>query len=449
MDQLLVKDEQNMKKIIEPSRQIPVVAEVEVLVAGAGPAGIGAALAAARAGAKTMLVEQFNAPGGMATSGMMSHWSGSRESPLMHEIVDRMAKNATLPLDKQKLSDIDQKWAIAHESQKTALFQMLDEAGVRLQLYTVVSDAICEGNCVQGVITESKSGREAILAQVTIDATGDGDVAARAGAEFQLGREGDQGCQPVTLMFRIAGVDYTRAIFPGSFESYMNIPKGEVQALGKKHLPYPAGHVLLYPTRFPGEVCVNMTNVTDIDGTDVRQLSQAEFICRQQIEAIIAFLREFVPGYEKCYLLAVAGNIGVRETRHFKGLYTLTAEDITEATVFPDWISTRNYFNFDIHSLTGPGLDEHGAQKEFRAKGSYSIPYRACVPEKIDGLLLSGRNISGTHKAHSNFRVMGICASIGQGVGIAAALAVKHQVQPREVDVAEVQRLLSASGVKP
>jgi hypothetical protein len=263
-----------------------------------------------------MLVEQFNAPGGTATTGLMSHWSGSQESPLMNDIVDRMAKSPSLPLETQALPEHDLKWSIAHECQKAVLFQMLKEAGVTVQLYTMVTDSITENNSVRGVITESKSGREAIRAQVTIDATGDGDVAARAGAEYSLGREGDHGCQPVTLMFRIGGVDYANAVFPPSFESYMNIPKGEIQALGKQHLPHPAGHVLLYRSRLPGEVCVNMTNVTGIDGTDVRQLTKAEFICREQIDAIIQFLREFVPGYQKCYLVAVAGCIGVFQFRH-------------------------------------------------------------------------------------------------------------------------------------
>ncbi|MGI5924793.1 MAG: FAD-dependent oxidoreductase [Lentisphaeria bacterium] len=438
-----------MKTITEPSRTLPVVAEPEVLVAGAGPAGIGAALAAARAGAKTMLLEKTNAIGGMATSGMMSHWSGARQTPLMLEVIERMRQSKSLPLEFNPLPESDSKWCISHECQKTTLGQMMCEAGVTVQLHTTVADVIMDGNRIQGVITESKSGREAILAQVTIDATGDGDVAARAGAEYILGREEDNACQPVTLMFRIGGVDYSRAVFPGSFESYMDIPKGEIQALGKQHLPHPAGHVLLYRTRLPGEVCVNMTNVTNIDGTDVRQLTKAEFICREQMDAIVEFLREFVPGYERCYLVAAADNVGVRETRHFKGVTTITPEDIVEARVFPDWIATKNYFNFDIHSVVGPGLDKNGAQREFRAKGSYTIPYGACVPEKIDGLLLSGRNISGTHKAHSNFRVMGICLGIGQGVGIAAATAVRQGVLPRHVDVAEVQRQLRAVGVTP
>lgn len=154
------------------------------------------------------------------------------------------------------------------------------------------------------------------------------------------------------------------------------------------------------------------------------------------------------PGYEKCYPVTSAQMMGVRETRHFKGLYTMTPEDIVEARVFDDWIATRNMFNFDIHNVEGSGLDKNGAQHNFHAKGGYTIPYRACVPVKIDGLLLAGRDISGTHKAHSNYRVMPICINMGQGVGIAAALAARDGIQPRSVNVAEVQKILTENGVQ-
>ncbi len=433
----------------EPPRSVPVVADVDVLVAGGGPAGVGAALAAARTGAKTMVVERFNNLGGMATAGMMSHWSGARSLPLLDEIMAETRKMASLPLEFNEIDPFTRDRGCSHEAIKTALLRMMAASHVQVQLNTLVVGAMMEGNRVAGVVTESKSGREAIRAKVVVDATGDGDVAAFAGAEYLQGREGDRQCQPVTEMFRIAGVDYARAIFPPGFESLVNVPLGEIQAFGKANLPFPAGHVLLYRCWIPGEVCVNMTNVIDIDGTDVRDLTKAEFVCREQIEAIVPFLRKYAPGYERCYLVAAAENVGVRETRHFKGVYTLTAEDVVEARVFDDWISTRNFFNFDIHSIVGPGLDKNGAQKHFRSKGVYTIPYRACVPAATDGLLLSGRNISGTHKAPSNYRVMGICMSIGQGVGVAAALAAKHGVAPRDVDVSELQGILRARGVEP
>ena len=446
-----------MEYYIEQSKKIPVVASVDVLVAGGGPAGVGAALAAAREGAQVMLIEKSGCLGGMATAGMMSHWSGNSTNPLQIEIARRMHSMTSLPPLMNAgpygcggqmttvLPDTDLR--CCHEVLKTALQEMLLEAGVRIQLHTMAVSAIMDGRTVRGVVTESKSGREAIRSKVVVDATGDGDVAAFAGAEFLLGREDDNGCQPVTTMFMIGGVDYSKAIFPCGFESFVDIPKGEVQALGKSHLPAPAGHVLLYRNPLPGQVCVNMTNVIGVDGTNVRDLTRAEIECRRQMEAIVCFLREYVPGYEKCYLASSADYVGVRETRHFKGVYTLTAEDIVEAKVFDDWITTRNYFNFDIHSLKGSGLDENGAQRQFKAKGAYSIPYRACVPKEIDGLLLSGRNISGTHKAHSNYRVMGICLAIGQGVGTAAAIAVQDGVRPRDVSVSKVQASLLAAGV--
>ena len=147
-------------------------------------------------------------------------------------------------------------------------------------------------------------------------------------------------------------------------------------------------------------------------------------------------------------LTASGEMVGIRETRHFKGVLTLTPEDIVEATVFEDWIATKNFFNFDIHNIKGAGLDKNGAQRDFQSKGYYTIPYRACVPEKIDGLLLSGRNISGTHKAHSNYRVMGICLNIGVGVGTAAAVAIRNNTELRDVNIREVQQILLDNGTE-
>ena len=435
-----------MKTYTEPSRSLPVAAEVDVLVCGAGPAGIGAALGAARAGCRNvLLLEAGNAVGGVSTSGMMSHWTGSTESPLMEEVCRLQSENVLLPESERGKPD----HYICHEALKNAYLRLLDEAGVQVRLYTQVADAIVADGRVRGVITESKSGREAVFAKVVVDATGDGDVAARAGAAFDMGREGDGVCQPVTLMFRLGGVDTERCIAPGSFETTVEVPAGEIQALAREHLPSPAGHVLLYRQHLPGEMCVNMTNVTNIDGTDAAALSRAELECRRQMEAIVAFLRRYAPGYEHCYVIASASQIGVRETRHFRTLHTMTEEDIVEARHFDDWIATRNHFNFDIHNTKGAGLDANGAQKHFHARGKYTIPYRSCVPETLDGLLLAGRNIGGTHKAHSNFRVMPICLNVGQGAGIAAAIASARGLAPRDVSAADIQAELRRQGVEP
>ena len=337
---------------------------------------------------------------------------------------------------------------INHEKLKLVLMDMLQEAGVTVQLHTTVAGAIKEGNRLTGVITESKSGREVFLGKVFVDATGDGDLAFKAGAEFNKGREGDGQMQPVTLMFKIAGVDWEHAIFPGSFETLVQVPAGEIQALGRQHLPAPAGHTLLYKGTIPGQVVVNMTNLTNIDGTDVRDLTKAESVCRHQISDIVKFLREYAPGYKDCYVISTAEIVGVRETRHFIGMYTITPEDIVRAEKPDDWIATRCHFNFDIHSLSGAGLDKNGEQHHFKSNGKYYVPYGACLPKTVDGLLLSGRNISGTHKAHSNYRAMPVCANVGQGVGTAAALAVKENILPRNLDVKKIQAALKKQGVQ-
>ena len=233
-----------------------------------------------------------------------------------------------------------------------------------------------------------------------------------------------------------------RAVFPGSFETLVPTEKGELQALAKQILPYPAGHVLLYKTTIPGVVTCNMTNVIDIDGTKAEDLTKAEFVCRKQMLPIVAFLREYVPGYENCYIIGSASLIGVRETRHFKGVKQLTEQDIMGAKQFEDAVVFGAYFNFDVHNITGAGLDKSGCQKHFKQMGGYTIPYGCLVPEKIDGLLLSGRNISGTHMAHSNFRAMPICAGIGEAAGLAAVIAIKNNKLVRAVTAEEIQNCM-------
>ena len=420
----------------EPSRQIPIVETADVLVVGSGPAGFAAAVNAARQGAETILVENTGTVGGISTAGMMSHFTGSVKSRFYEELLFRMAERNEGELKGVRTVTIDT------EQLKTLYLDMLAEAGVRLRLYTLACQAITEGNCVKGIVAESKSGRQAIMAKVTIDATGDGDLAADAGVEYIKGREEDGLMQPVSVMFKVGGVDYSRAVFPGSFETTVDTPKGELQALAKEKLPFPAGHVLLYRNTLPGVVTCNMTNSIEIDGTDALSMTKGEQECRSQLNAIIAFLREYVPGYENCYLLSSASLLGVRETRHFKGLYTLTKDDILNRTLFEDWIVREARFNFDVHNLTGASLDKTGVQKYFPKDNYYSIPYRCLLPAGVNGLLLAGRNISGTHMAHSNYRVMPICVAMGEAAGVAAALAAERNVDPKEIPASDIQAVI-------
>lgn len=436
-----------LKTIIEPQKSIPVVAEPDVLVVGAGPAGFSAAVCCARQGVKTMLVEQTGEVGGVATSGLMSHWTGNTKGGFYEEILDRSSEAAG-DWDTAGFNG-SMRQIINPEKLKTVMLQMLEEAGVRLRLYTFSSEAIVENNKIRGIIVQSKAGRQAVLAKIVIDATGDGDIAASAGAPYQKGREADGKMQPMTIMFKVAGVEVGRGVFPGSFEETFPVPKGDIQTLGRDHIPSPAGHVLLYRTTLPGVVTCNMTNCVDADGTDPDDLTRATCVCRSQLDPIVKFLREYVPGFEKCFLISSASVVGVRETRHFQGESCITEQDIREARVFDDWAVTQASFNFDVHSLTGSGLDETGEQKQFKQKKGYTIPYGCLVPVKIDGLLLAGRDISGTHMAHSNFRVMPICANMGQAAGTAAALCVQRGIEPRGLDVKYLQAKLREQGVKP
>ena len=296
--------------ILEEQREIPVTAEVDVLVIGSGPAGVSAAVTAGREGMSTMLIEQTGDVGGIATVGLMSHWTGDTKGGIYEEILQRSSDE---PDDKEK------RIIINPEKLKTVLLEMLDEAGVKVLLYTFASRPVMEGNTIKGVIIENKSGRQAIMAKIVIDASGDGDMAAQAGVPYIKGRETDGKMQPVTIMFKVAGVKGEEGVFPGAFEDHLPIPAGDIQELGEKNLPFPAGHVLLYKTTLPGVVTCNMTNCIDIDGTKTEDLTHATIVCRKQMDAIVKFLREYVPGFENCFLISSASLIGVRETRHFKG----------------------------------------------------------------------------------------------------------------------------------
>lgn len=436
------------KTIVEQRREISIADRVDVLVLGAGPAGFSAAVCAAREGASVLLVEQTGDVGGVATSGLMSHWTGNTQGGFYEEILNRSTEVGGDEINSHSFNG-GKRQIINPERLKTVLLDMLEEAGAKLRLYTFACDAIMENGTITGVVVESKSGREAIMARVVIDATGDGDIAAKAGAPYFKGRESDGRMQPMTIMFKVAGVDTANAVFPGGFEETFQVPAGDLQTLGHSHLPQPSGHVLLYRTTLPGVVTCNMTNCVDVDGTDPRELTKATRVCRRQMDNIVDFLREYVPGFENCYIISSASVIGVRETRHFRGESIITEEDIASARVFEDWAVTRASFNFDVHCLTGSGLDKTGAQKEFKQSKGYTIPYGCFVPLEVENLMLAGRNISGTHMAHSNYRVMPICANMGQAVGVAAALCTKDNITPRTLDIKLLQERLAQLGVTP
>ena len=429
-----------MINYIEEKQEIPQIADVDVLVCGAGPAGLGASIRAARLGMSVMVVEMMGCLGGIATAGMMSHWGGRSSSKIMQEIWD-------LTYEKAQSVGWDEnsgcgKNAIYHEVQKIALEEMMQKENISVLYYTHVCKSVVENGEIIGVIVENKSGRGFIKAKRVVDATGDGDVAASAGVPYIKGREADGRMQPCTIMFNVGGVDTKRAVFPPSFETKVETEKGELQALAKELLPFPAGHVLLYRQPMPGTVCCNMTNAIEIDGTDAESVTKGVFDCHSQIIPIIKFLREYAPGYKNCWLMSSAQLIGIRETRHFEGLESLSKDDILEAKYYDNWVVRRGWFNFDVHNLTGASLDKTGAQKHFKQKKDYTIPYGCLLPKNVEGLLLSGRNISGSHLAHSNFRIMSVCIALGEAAGTAAALSIIDNVRLRDVDIKKIQKIV-------
>lgn len=450
-----------MEYTIEESRRTPVAADVDVVVVGGGPAGTAAAIQAARRGASVVLLEQSGMLGGVATAGLMSHWTGESRGGLYEEILDRSVAMEALwgvpPTPGTSVVSMgphgDQRQLINHEVLRSVLLQMCAEAKVDVRLYTFSSCPILEGPSsaprIRGVIAESKTGRQAFRAKVVIDASGDGDIAAQAGVPFVKGREYDGKMQPMTNMLKVGGVDTSVVRYVPGFEDSYDIPAGDLQTVARKRIPYPAGHVLIYPTTLPGTVVLNMTNCVKVDGTRAEDLVKAEMTCRSQIPEILAFLRAEVPGFAGAYLIQSASSIGVRETRHFSGEATLTERDIAEARIFDDWVVARAHFNFDVHNLEGSGLDETGVQKKFRQRRGYTIPYGCFVPKVVDGLLLAGRCISGTHMAHSSYRVMPICANMGQAVGVAAALCAATGTTPRALSAASVQAVMRELGVNP
>ena len=321
---------------------------------------------------------------------------------------------------------------------------LLDDAGVQLLFHALASGIVGEG-AVGGVVFETKSGPLVIRAKVTVDCTGDADVAVQAGTPTKVGRA-DGLVQPMTLMFRMA--EFQRA----AFEAYVKEHPGEWrgvhglwdlvrQATAAGQLKLPREDILFFATPHESEVSVNSTRVTRVLGTDVWDLSYAEWMSRRQMRQIAEFLRRYVPGFEKSYVLQSGVNVGVRETRRIVGDYQLSAADVLSARKFDDAIA-RGAYPVDIHNPAGSGT----VLKRLPPGEAYDIPLRCLMPKNAEGLIVAGRCISGTHEAHSSYRVMPIVMATGQAAGITAALAAKRNARPRQVPVSEVQRELVRQG---
>ncbi len=404
------------RKIVD----VPVRNQTDVLVVGAGPAGFGAAVAAARAGARVTLVERGGMAGGMWTLGLVSPFfdckkKGGLNRELREALTERHAWGGL--------------WDIAFDPSEMAM--LLDEHLLKERIdclwYTGAVETIVEGNRVAGVIVEGKSGARAILADVVIDCTGDGDVAAQAGAKFQMGRDDSGACQPMTMMFKLGGVrddypkDKTRVWYE---ELVKRLPEEEVLA----RVPFSHPAIIKLPR--PGEALIQWTHIRKRSGIDADDLSLAVLEGRRQIREALKLFKLIPDVLGDVYLLELPALIGVRETRRILGDYTVTDEDVKAGLSHPDAVC-KVFFGVDIHEPDA----KH--QTNWTHPG-FEIPYRAMLPKGFEGLLTAGRCISGSFAAHAAYRVTGDCLAMGEAAGRAAAYAVREKCGLREVPAAVV-----------
>lgn len=447
-------------------RQIP-VEETDVLVIGGGPAGLASAIASARRGAKTTLVENSGSLGGMATIGLvgpfMTCYSLDGKDQIVKgifdEVVRRMVEKggaihpshipAASPYSSFILRGHDHVTPFEPDVLKMVAFEMCKEAGVKLKLYTRFLDTTTSFNekiQIKEAVVANKSGIQALRAKRFIDCTGDGDVAASCGVPMEKGRPEDKKMQPCTLFFRIGNVDSSKLI---SFvrENYTLTDRRFEQLLNKarEEMGYsiPQSGVGLYQTIKWDVWEVNHTRIQDIDGTNNDDLTRAHIEGQRQVFEALELLRKYIPGCENVELIAVAEQIGLRETRRIQGEYVLTVDDVINCTPFDDCVVACGFF-VDIHPPVGLGRNRK--PYDFPKGHHYEIPYRCLLPLKVENLLVAGRCVSATHEALGAIREMPFCFGMGEAAGAAAALSLKGEVLPSKLDYKLLQENMVENG---
>lgn len=429
--------------VSEPSGRVPVAARADLVVVGGGPAGISAAVAGARQGLKTILLERYPYLGGLASGGMvlvlddMSNGTEISVRGLCGEMIDRMTKMnlCVVPPEADRRSDPEMwrrwaRWGVFdfHSHQKPqpvcyaaafdpdgfkrAANDMIAEAKVNLRLHSWFSRAVVEDGRTTGVICDGKEGRQAIMGNVVIDATGDLDVAASAGAAFI------HGSFIVTTVFRLGGVDVETA------ERFEYEEPERFNAIDReaKRIMGGSWDKWWLKTPLPGIVWCNCPHMANYDGLKIDDLTRADFEGRRRMQALVEYVRANLPGFESCFIVDVAPQLGIRQTRLLEGRYVLTKEDVTQRRHFADSVAR--------------GRD-------------YYYPYRTLVPREVEQLLVAGRHYSATSAAQRISREIPPCMAMGEAAGVAAALALDAGVKVADVDVSKLQRVLRAQGADP
>lgn len=431
--------------IFEEARETKVFDSVDVLVCGGGSSGIFAALASARQGASTFLIEEGGFLGGSTTAYLVNPVPEMMgKGGLIQEFIDRMTEwGGYIKHDPSEVK-YDFSYANTYDVEifKFVALEMLEGAGVKILLHTFAVKPIIEKNVIQGVIIENKSGRHAILAKRVIDCTGDGDIAARSGSPFEKGREKDGLMPSVSLLFHLHNEGPLEELpatpLGGIFLLSPIIKKTARRAKIKYKLPYDVAFLVPMPVS-RRRLLVNLAHIKGIDGTKAEDLTRAHIILRKQIMEAINVLRHN-PYFNSTYVAATGTHIYVRETRRIKGEYYLTEKDAVEGKHFEDAITSCRYM-IDVHPLDKTETGRYENHPPF------DIPYRSLVPLKIDNLLIAGRCISSDRYAQSALRIGGTCMSTGEAAGTAAALSIDEDVIPRQLNGKNVRETLEKRGV--
>ena len=409
----------------------------DLIVVGGGFSGVAAAIEAARGGVKTIIVEKYNCLGGAAMNCLILPFMpynttvDEKRIPLAGGIFNEIIAEL------QKLGGADEVgFYFDEEILKLVLNRMCLENGVELLFNTTVTEVKAEDGSIKSVIGWGKSDRVELFADNFIDATGDAELSFLAGCDFMLGREKDNRCQPMTLCFRMNGVD--KELYKEERPKINPLYK-ELKKQGK--FKNPREDVLIFNTLQDNILHFNTTRVVKLNPTDPFDVTRAEIEAREQVFEIYEFLKENFRCFKNAKILTTAMQIGIRESRKVVGEYILTQEDLLALARFEDGIATANY-DIDIHSPDGSGTSHH----YFKGGEWYEIPYRCLTPKGFENLLVAGRCISATHEAQASFRVMPFCSALGQAAGAAVALCKKDGTPLKKVDLKALRTKLNAEG---
>jgi hypothetical protein len=437
-----------------PAQSVPVSHVCDVLVCGGGCSGVAAAVSAARHGARVVLVERWPSIGGMATNALVNGWHRSdREKMVIYGLVEESAiraeKHGWIRKDSQYPRAHETHW-FSPEGMRVVWQRMLDEAKVQTLCHLVAGEPIVVDGRLRGVLAETKLGRRALLAKVVIDATGDGDIAAKAAVPCDFGRASDGRVQGMTMMFTLSGVDHSPAVAQQRVQK-RNEVMAKMRALrdAGEFPPFNEGNTSHYVASAPtGGTPWNMCAVAG-NPLDEEELSRLNARSREQIMAYLDFWRREVPGMQKAALETMGFCLGVRESRRVRGIKTLDADMVLGAVKHRDAIG-HGVWMIDIHDPRGSGYTtytDRNTKTMLQAGTSYHIPLGMCLNAQLPNLAVVGRCASSTHEALASVRVQTHCMVMGQGAGTCAALALERGVGLAQVDLAKLQATLRADGV--